>query len=221
MKKFLFLFSVFLFVLSSVGFASALPLINGSFETGDFTGWATSAWNGGSTEVVTTSTHDTAGVYNATDGNYLAELQSDSLLYQSASWAAGETLSFDWAFLTDDWDKWFFADDYSIFQIRDSVTDDVILNITLADVNSVGSQGASSWQSYSFKFTSDVVATIGFGVINGAGPIPDFLDSKLLIDNILSTPPSTSSMPVPEPSLMLLLGVGGLFGMFGVKKERA
>lgn len=61
-----------------VGSASAAPLIvNGGFETGDFTGWTLTLPSGASASVVTSFTSDQGLLYSPVEGNYFAVLKTN------------------------------------------------------------------------------------------------------------------------------------------------
>ena len=182
------------------GSANALPIINGSFETGDFTGWSVANTSGGSSSVVTSS----AG-FTATDGTYFADLTANSLLLQDMSWEAGEIITFDWNFNANDYLPY---NDYSIFKVSDSV-DGLIANFTLASVSSVGNFNATGWSTFSYEFAAAGSGSFGFGVYNA---LDTSVDSQLYIDNVVS------SAVVPEPSILALLGLG-LAG-FGISRRK-
>lgn len=180
--------------------AVALPMTNGSFETGDFTGWNVTTSSGGSAAVVTSDSG-----FTATDGNYFASLSADSLVAQDQTWNAGDSITFDWAFNASDYLPY---NDFSIFAVEDSLGN-VIENITLADVASVGNYGQTGWNTYSYTFTASGSGSIGFGVYN---LLDSALDSELYVDNI------TSSV-VPEPATIALFGLG-LAGL-GLSRRRS
>ncbi len=111
---------------------SAGPSGNTGFELGDFTGYTPS----GVTSVVTsfTSPINPSASYTPTEGSYMALLDSydgdtgvstsalggtdGSLLYLSGmSFASGETFSFDWAFITEDYPPY---QDFAAFIIEGS-----------------------------------------------------------------------------------------------------
>ena len=169
--------------------ASALPVINGSFETGDFTGWDVTTSAGGSAIV---DTFD-AG-FTATDGNYFANLTANSLVSQNQSWSSGTTLTFDWNFNSNDYLPY---NDYSLLVIKDS-GGSIIDNITLANVASAGNFAATGWNTYTYTFTGNGSGSIGFGVYNA---IDNGLDSQLYLDNVYAS-------AVPEPASLAILGLG-------------
>ena len=169
--------------------ASALPIVNGSFETGDFTGWNVSTSAGGSAIV----DNFDAG-FTATDGNYFANLTANSLVSQNQSWSAGTTLTFDWNFNSNDYLPF---NDYSLLVIKDS-GGSIIDNITLANVASAGNYAATGWNTYTYTFTGNGSGSIGFGVYNA---IDNGLDSQLYLDNVYAS-------AVPEPASLAILGLG-------------
>lgn len=169
--------------------ASALPIVNGSFETGDFTGWNVSTSAGGSAIV----DNFDAG-FTATDGNYFANLTANSLVSQNQSWSAGTTLTFDWNFNSNDYLPY---NDYSLLVIKDS-GGSIIDNITLANVASAGNYAATGWNTYTYTFTGNGSGSIGFGVYNA---IDSGLDSQLYLDNVYAS-------AVPEPASLAILGLG-------------
>lgn len=169
--------------------ASALPIVNGSFETGDFTGWNVSTSAGGSAIV----DNFDAG-FTATDGNYFANLTANSLVSQNQSWSAGTTLTFDWNFNSNDYLPF---NDYSLLVIKDS-GGSIIDNITLANVASAGNYAATGWNTYTYTFTGNGSGSIGFGVYNA---IDSGLDSQLYLDNVYAS-------AVPEPASLAILGLG-------------
>lgn len=148
-----------------------LFLDNGSFETGNFSGWNVTTSSGGAASVVNDDTF-------ATDGNYYARLQSDALISQGVSWNAGEQVRFDWYFDAEDYLPY---NDWSVFQVKDE-SGNIVDTITLADVAEVGNYGDSGWKNYIYTFTSDGTGSIKFGVFNKLDTV---LDSLLYVDNVI------------------------------------
>ncbi|MBW2740134.1 MAG: PEP-CTERM sorting domain-containing protein [Deltaproteobacteria bacterium] len=201
MKKFLMFLCAVMMVFGMVGTASAISFTNESFETGNFDGWYTQTAAGGSASVVT----EDSG-FSATDGNYFANLTASALIGQPQSWVAGETLTFDWNFTANDYLPY---NDFSILLILDS-NDNVLENITLANVMSVGDYNTTGWNTYEYTFAAADSGSIGFGVAN----VWDAENSsQLYIDNV------GGGAPVPEPSTILLMGTG-LLGLVGYNRKR-
>jgi len=177
---------------------------NGSFETGDLSGWTDNSTTG-SSSVVTNSVSYGGTNYSATDGSYFVELTADSSLSQNISWAAGETMSFDWAFLAFDYDPYF---DSSFFSVFNGAS--LVKALTLADVASVGDYGETIWNTFSYTFVNAGAGQMTFGVSNLGD---NAFSSKLLIDNV-------SPSAVPVPAAVWLFG-SALMGLFGVSRRKS
>ena len=180
---------LFVFGITGLAYGTPLTIANGGFETGDFSGWSTSGYGGGS--VVPTD----AG-YGATEGSYFADLYADSALFQNVSWNAGDSLSFDWNFKANDYMPF---NDWSMFRVRDT-SGGILFNLTLSNVSSVGNFGATGWDSYTYTFTSEGSGYVDFGVFNFADT---YAPSQLSIDNV-----TTYDAPVPEPATLTILCLG-------------
>ncbi len=179
------------------GIANAISITNGSFETGDFTGWKVPGGVSGVASVVTSSTADDGTIYSPTDGSYFAELTATSKIFQkNLSWDAGDKLTFDWAFLAFDYMPY---NDRAIFKAKGS-SGSVLDSIKLSDVATVGDYGDTGWQSYEYTFTSAGSGKIIFKSKNYAD---ELVDSVLLVDNIHGDVVTT-----PEPSTIAVLGIG-------------
>ncbi|MFZ0312007.1 MAG: PEP-CTERM sorting domain-containing protein [Candidatus Korobacteraceae bacterium] len=165
---------------------------NGSFETGDFTGWTTGG-NFEDTEVISGAFYDYTG---AQDGNFytvMGPVGSDGTLSQTLATTAGAqyTVSF-----------WFgsVGDNPSDF----SASWDGTQLLSLTNPNT-----GSAWTQYTYQVTGTGSDTLTFA----------FRDDPayMALDNVSVT--ENSGQSVPEPSSLLLLGTGVL-GLGGVVRRK-
>ena len=198
MRKLSVLVAAATMILGSAGIAQANLITNGSFETGDFTGW-TESNNFEDTVVVSGPFY----AYSAAeDGTYYAVLGpvgSDGTLSQSVSDTSGQVLN-----LT-----------YWLAGVGDNPSDfdatwdgSVISGSAVTDFNSGG-----TYTEFSFDVTATGSDTLAF----------NFRDDPayMALDNVTLV----SSTAVPEPSSlpMLLAGLGLIGGAFyfGRKKVKS
>jgi hypothetical protein len=105
-------------------------------------------------------------------GGYSSNATNGSAIKTGIEVNAGDVLSFDWLFDTDDYLSF---NDFSFVVIDGSVTE-------LADISTVGSYGDSSpWATFTYTVTSNGSLEIGFGVMNTGD---DIVDTYLMIDNL-------------------------------------
>jgi hypothetical protein len=194
--------------------SSQANLTNGSFETGDLSGWTAILPVGGSASVVTDHSNlNGAGTtsWAPSDGDYFTLLKTDgpgslSRIYQSFYASPGASLSFDYF-----WD----SRDYKPFD--DTTTGTLLLGIgtggpvvSMLFSNSVNTDPAdywgTPWMPISYQFTTGGTYTL---LIEIANDIDGINDSYVGIDN---------ARVIPAPGAVLLGGIG--VGLVGLMRRR-
>ncbi|WP_199192138.1 PEP-CTERM sorting domain-containing protein [Chlorogloea sp. CCALA 695] len=209
---------------------SQAAVINGSFESGDFTGW----------EKIGTAAVDTnAYGVDTTDGYYQASLVTNSkapavsiekflgltrgslstlgngvansgaAIKQTFTASAGDVVSFDWNFLTNEGTPNARNNDFAFFSLT-GLTE--LADTTVSFVDSLSEfREETGYQTTSYTIATAGNYTLGFGVINSGDRK---VQSGLLVDNV-------SSEPVPEPASMLgILAFGALGGKKLLKRRQ-
>jgi hypothetical protein len=203
-------------------------IINGGFETGDFTGWSTigivsietAAFGTGPNEgtyqgfLRTPDRHeregleeheieeflglpigslDNLGPYNAING---------SAMKKDITAEAGQTLTFDWNFITNEMTGGQDPDPFGWYDFSFVFVNDT--GFILADTfePTFSDSGSSfyketGFQTFSHTFTTNGVYSLSIGVMNGGD---DVIRSGLVVDNAV----------IPEPATLLLLGLGAV-----------
>lgn len=184
LKTLLAVVAVVLCICLSASTTFAQNLVNnGSFETGDFTGWTT----GGNFEFTQVVSGPFSAYSGAEDGNFyvtMGPVGADGTLSQTLTTVAGAqyTLSF-----------WFgsVGDNPSDFSVSWDGTN--LLSLTNPNTG-------ANWTNFTFQVTGTGSDTLTFA----------FRDDPayLALDNISVT--ENSGQSVPEPSSFLLLGTGVL-----------
>jgi hypothetical protein len=192
LKTLLVIVALVVFVASAPAIFAQNLVTNGSFETGDFTGWTTGG-NFEDTEVVSGAFYDYTG---AEDGNFYAVLGpvgSDGTLSQTLTDHAGAqyTISF-----------WFgsVGDNPSDF----SASWDGTQLLSLTNPNT-----GAAWSQYTYQVTGTGSDTLTFAFRDDPG--------YMSLDNVSVT--ENSGQSVPEPSSLLMLGTGVL-GLGGVVRRK-
>lgn len=202
---------------------SQAAILNGSFQTGDFTGWqtlgsATVISNPGINEALITAGNDpeadvasflglASGSLNTlsrestgdgviieqTCGESAGLISGGSVIKQTFTGEAGDVLTFDWNFIGKDYRPCF----------NDFAFASIISPVVLSNIAVVGNFGRSGVQTFSFTIPTTGTYTLGLGVMN-VGDIfysPQF-SSQLVVNQVQllsSTPIIESILPV-EPT---------------------
>ena len=192
-------------------------VVNGSFETGDYTGWET---------FYQTSLETAASGVSPTHGNYFAYLAapdggdgnasaletflgvsdsalqgikngytdftSGSAIRTTFSASAGSVLTFDSRFLTDEdlpssWDFAFYTLNYTPSSLGDTETS----TFSVLGAYLVGGYQGTPWSSTSIILPNSGSYTLGFGVLQAGD---NSVSSGLAVDNV---------SVVPEPSTII------------------
>ncbi|MDY7024225.1 MAG: PEP-CTERM sorting domain-containing protein, partial [Cyanobacteriota bacterium] len=204
-------------------------LPNGSFETGDFTNWETL----GNTSITTAAfgRQPTDGLFQAllsTDDPTVATASIENFLgldigslddlgngtatfgsaiQQTFTANAGDILSFDWNFLTDEGTPTFFNDFAFVSIISLSELADTTFPDFFSSLSPFNEE--TGFQSFSFIIPMSGTYSLGIGITDVEDAI---VDSGLLIDNV-------ALQTVPEPASIFGLFAFSLFG-FRVRLKR-
>ena len=208
---------------------SQAAVINGSFEQGLF-GWQSTKSVGSidssigvnptdgyfQTSLVTNSSASAASIEKflgltrgslSTLGNGVAN--GGAAIKQTFTASAGDVVSFDWNFLTDEGTPNARNNDFAFFSLT-GLTELADTKVSFVDSLSPFRE-ETGYQTTSYNITTAGNYTLGFGVINSGDRK---VQSGLLVDNV-------SSEPVPEPASMLgILAFGALGGKKLLKRKQ-
>lgn len=175
-------------------------VINGGFETGDFTGW-TQVVNGGAQSVVTTHDGVNFTTYAPIEGTYFAVLtagDADQLvrLEQQLAMAAGDVLS-GWAFFSSS-EFGDVANDFATVDVLDAAGA-LVAQPYRVEAVTVGLSD-EPWTFWSFTAPAAQTYTLRLAVANA---FDDFFSSQAGFDDI-----RLEQATVPEPALLALWSAG-------------
>lgn len=187
-------------------------IVNGGFESGDFTGWTQDLSSGGFQGVVGQHTSNYGATYNPIGGSSFALFgagQQNNLSNISQAFSLHEGYSVSgWAFF--DAQDYIPYNDIAKVEIRDS-SGALVATPYYASVSSVGDWGDGAWTYWSYIAEETDVFTITMGVanINDSG-----YNSYAGFDEI------AAADPIPEPATLTLFGLG-LAGLGFARRRRA
>lgn len=163
-----------------------------------------------------------------------------SAFKQTINANAGDQVSFEWNFLTNELVPEPSSTDYAFFSVVPSNSSSSPILLANADPTdpsafitsgtplslSPGSTSETGFHTQSYTILTTGTYTLGFGVaqVNPVTPFPDDNtgNSALLIDNVSLTSPSAEPNPagVPEPNSALGILVLGIFGAGSLLKRK-
>ena len=177
--------------------SSAQALTNGSFETGDLTGWTTSIPSGGSITVESIHNGSQPGeTWNPTDGQYFALLKTDgpgNKIQLSQTFTSGGTLTFDWFFNAEDYTPFNDSVEGSILDATGASTQLFYQNIA-----GVAYYMGTPWATVSYNLPSPGTYTLQFETWTVGD---SSYDSFLGIDKV-------NVAVIPAPGAILLGSIG-------------
>lgn len=177
-------------VLCASAIANAQIVPNGDFETGDFSGWASSSFFPASNYRL---------INDASKGNStVAELTANAYLVtgQPVQWHTGSQLTFDWKFVSQN--------NASAFLEIIEVAYNAEGNLEFVGAPERTDLTGTGWQQYHQTFTANGLGFIGFGILSADLS----LRSQLVLDNV----------NVNEPSTLWLLGCA--LAVFGTLRRK-
>ena len=238
------LLAILAMVMCLGGLSHAGPITNGSFESGDLTGWDDSGGNGSVQVLVAGDILPAGSGIAATDGDWFAmvgngpaDVGNDGLpdtgVLVSDPFTVGAfdgTLSFDYQFFTFEFTGDIYADYYEIWlhptagpSLLLDTDDTTNTNFTyMGDIYDTP-DGTGFWeQQPMISYSTPIAAgdyTLEFLVMDdfdGSFDSVLFVDNVLLVDNL---PPSVP--PIPEPGTAALVGFAGALLAWRLRKRRS
>jgi hypothetical protein len=180
-------------------------ITNGSFESGNFTGWTVNAPGLASVESSLARLGE-PGNWSPTDGGFFAQVSSGrgigvyTIVSQTFSQNAGDTLSLDVFFDAGDYYPF---NDSGFVRLLDAGDDSLVATLYARSVADVGDYGSHGWATVSHTFSASGNFRMEAGVANAAD---NSVASRLGIDHVEITPAQT----VPEPATLTIWTLGAL-----------
>ncbi|TBR57049.1 hypothetical protein B4U84_26860 [Westiellopsis prolifica IICB1] len=181
-------------------------VINGGFENSDFTGWTTlgatsietAAFNSGPSEGNSQALLSTGGVTfsdaiietflgletGSLDNFGNGDVTEGSVIRQTFTANAGDILTFDWNFLTNESAQVFPYKDFAFVSIS---SDSELLDTTLSSLVTSSTTeffAETGFETFSFTIPTTGTYTLGLGVVDVGD---NTIDSGLLVDNVTLT----------------------------------
>jgi hypothetical protein len=201
MRKFV-AFAVFIILMSGMSASARADfIVNGSFETGDFTGWTASG-----------HVFDLNFDLIPGDGNYTASFSTfdtpnDGVLSQSFGTTPGTTYRLEFDYASD-----------STGHDTTSMRAEVLGNSTLLDQTVTGTPPLANFHHFIFPFTADSALT----TVRLSDTSTQTISIDGNLDNVSVT--TADATAAPEPTSLTLLGVGAFtflgYGCRRLKKAR-
>ncbi len=225
----------------AASFSASAAIVNGSFETGTLSNWNSS----GSVGVSAGQSYGSAGSVTPFAGSYAAQITTSgnsaaglaaimgiseatleasnggidatngSMIYQSTTANSGDSFTFKWNFVEQDYVPF---DDWAFYGIqKNGGATSVTKFASLATVGPNGGSTVNGWETLTVNITEAGNYTFYFGIVNA---LDTALDSDLWIDGITGTGSLNNNVPEPGALALIALALGGL-GVTSRRKKSA
>ncbi len=209
----------------SIAACAHSAVVNGDFETGTLSGWATSGAS--HADAGSTGAFPSEGKFQAyidNTGNFASPIATlmpflgivgtdilalgqgspttGSAIKQTITASAGDVLTFDWNFMTDEHNEAPMYNDFAIFSVDGTpyLLASRLTTFSTLDLVSppTGFDGQTHYSSQSHLFTTSGSHDLTYAVFNVGD---SGHNSVLLVDDV--------NVSIPEPSLLAVIGLGG------------